>query len=174
MEAINFNNYYKNLGYNNCLNSPYKYNYSKINRNNKISEDLKEAIVVIKKMIENFKNDKEMYGLLVELTNNDEDIKLIKSIMEDEKRHNKILKELYFELTGNKITESRDNQFEDNMLNYRKNLQKSLEKELDELTKYRKVMAVMPDKNKSLALMEIITNKLKHASLYNFLIAKNM
>ena len=58
------------------------------------------------------------------------------------------------------------------MLNYKRNLEKGLKKELEETEKYRKIMSAMPDRRKTLSVMEILTDKLRHASWYNYLIAK--
>ena len=174
MEAIKFNNYYRNLGYINYPNSVCTYNYLKNNRDNKVSDELKEAIELIKKSIDDEKEDAEFYTLLLSLTNNKEDLDIINSIISDEKRHNQMLRNLYFDLTENKLLEDRAYEFRDNMLNYRKNLQKALMGELDAVKKYRKIMAAMPDKRKYAIIMEILTDELRHANLYNFLITKSM
>lgn len=173
MEAIKFNNYYKNLGYINYKNNLCTYNNYYNNRNNKSYLELKEAIELIKKSIDDEKKHKKFYDLLVSLTNNKEDIDIINSIIVDKKRHNEMLKKIYFELTENKLVEDRKDDFKDNMLNYRKNLEKALMDELDAIKKYRKIMAAMPDKKKYSVIMEILTDELRHANLYNFLITKN-
>ena len=174
MEAIKFNNYYKNIGCISYPNNVCTYNYSKNSRNNNVSNELKEAIELIKKSIEDEKEDAKFYTLLLSLTNNREDINIINSIIEDEKKHNQMLRKIYFELTENKLLEDRNEEFRDNMLNYRKNLQKALMGELDAVKKYRKIMAVMPDKRKYSMIMEILTDELRHANLYNFLITRSM
>lgn len=174
MEAINFNNYYKNLGYINYPSNVCTYNYSKNNRTNEMTKELKEAIELIKNSIEDEYNDLKFYSLLLSLTPNKEDVNIINSILADEKRNNQMLRNLYFELTGNKLNESRTDDFEDNMLNYRKNLQKALFKEGEAVKKYRKIMAAMPDVKKYSIVMEVLTDKLRHSDLYNFLITKSM
>ena len=60
------------------------------------------------------------------------------------------------------------------MLNYRRNLKKALMGELDAVKRYRKIMAAMPDENKYAVVMEILTDEIRHANLYNYLIAKSM
>lgn len=57
---------------------------------------------------------------------------------------------------------------------YLRNLQKALFGELSAVEKYRDIMAVMPDRRKYAMLMEILTDEIKHAIKYNFLITKNM
>lgn len=173
MEAINFYKYYNNQLFSPCKNNVCTYNISN-NRSSNMTEDLKEAIEIIKKLINCFDDNKKAYALLLSLTNNDDDIKIIEDIMAEEIKHNKILRNIYYELTGKKIADTRASMYKDNLLNYKKNLQKSLERELHELRWYKKVMAAMPDRTKSLAIMDIITNKLKHANLYNYLLLKNI
>lgn len=174
MEAINFNNYYRNLGVISYPNNVCTYNYSKNNRTSEISSDLKEVIELIKESVGHEKEDEEFYKLLLTLTTNIEDINIINSIIADERKHNQILRNLYFELTGKKLPESRNESNVDNMLNYRKNLQKALMGELNAVKRYRKIMAAMPDNQKYALIMEILTDELRHANLYNFLFAKTM
>ena len=57
---------------------------------------------------------------------------------------------------------------------YLKNLQKALFGELSAVERYRDIMAAMPDRKKYSMLMEILTDEIKHASKYYFLITKNM
>ena len=170
MEAINFSN----LGYIKYPNNVCTYNYYKYPRTNNNNDNLKEAIDLIKKSVENEKEDAKFYELLLSLTTDKEDIDIINSIISDEKKHRKMLMDLYYELTQNRLLESRNSSMIDNMLNYRKNLQKALMGELDVVKKYRKIMAAMPDKEKYSVIMEILTDELRHANLYNFLITKSM
>ena len=55
-------------------------------------------------------------------------------------------------------------------LNYRENLEKALFGELDAVVKYRKILGTMPSGNSYTLLMSIMTDELRHASKYNFLI----
>ena len=172
MEAIKFNKYYRNFGIISYPDNVCTYNYLNDSRTNEMTSDLKEALELIKKSIEGEKEDAEFYTLLLSLTTNEEDINIIKGIISDERKHNQILRNLYFELTSKKLPESRNDMSVDNMLNYRKNLQKALMGELDAVKRYRKIMASMPDNKKYAAVMEILTDELRHANIYNFLIAK--
>lgn len=174
MEAINFNNYYRNLEVISYPNNVCTYNYLKNNRISEMNSDLKEAIELIKESVGDEREDEEFYKLLLTLTTNKEDINIINIIIADERKHNQILRNLYFELTGKKLPENRNESSVDNMLNYRKNLQKALMGELDAVKRYRTIMAAMPDNEKYSSIMEILTDELRHANLYNFLFAKTM
>ena len=139
MEAIKFNNYYRNM----CSrNYPY-YGYT-YNRTSEMTVELKDALASIKDSVEGEIEDAAFYTMLLSLTSNKEDIEIINSIISDEKKHNLLLRNLYFELTNKKLPENRDEKNVDNMLNYRRNLKKAL------------------------------TDEIRHANLYNYLIAKSM
>ena len=91
MEAINFSN----LGYIKYPNNVCTYNYYKYPRTNNNNDNLKEAIDLIKKSVENEKEDAKFYELLLSLTTDKEDIDIINSIISDEKKHRKMLMDLY-------------------------------------------------------------------------------
>ena len=60
-----------------------------------------------------------------------------------------------------------------NNMNYKANLEKALFGELNAVTKYRKILGVMPSGNSYTLLMAIMTDELRHAIQYNFLIQEN-
>jgi len=55
-------------------------------------------------------------------------------------------------------------------MDYKSNLEKALFGELDAVSKYRKIMGVMPNGNSYTLLMSIMTDELCHANKYNYLI----
>ena len=55
-------------------------------------------------------------------------------------------------------------------MDYKSNLEKALFDELDAVAKYRKILGTMPSGNSYTLLMSIMTDELRHASKYNFLI----
>ena len=57
-------------------------------------------------------------------------------------------------------------------MDYKSNLEKALFDELDAVAKYRKILGTMPSGNSYTLLMSIMTDELRHASKYNFLITK--
>ena len=58
----------------------------------------------------------------------------------------------------------------DNKNDYREELEKALFGELDAVVKYRRIMATMPSGNNYTLLMSIMTDEMRHAFKYNFLI----
>ena len=55
-------------------------------------------------------------------------------------------------------------------MDYKSNLEKALFGELDAVSKYRKILGTMPSGSSYTLLMSIMTDELRHASKYNFLI----
>lgn len=178
----NFNDkkdfFYDIMGY---INYPYMNNiYFPYRNNPKISneissyENLNEALMLIKSSVESEKEDEVFYANLLTQTTNSRDREIIQSIIADEKRHNKMFRVIYEELTGITLPPDELNSLNTSKESYINNLEKALFGELSAVEKYRKILAAMPDKEKYNMLMEIMTDELKHASKYNFLITKNI
>ena len=56
-------------------------------------------------------------------------------------------------------------------MDYKSNLKLALFGELTAVAKYRKILGTMPSGNSYTLLMSIMTDELRHASKYNFLIS---
>lgn len=65
--------------------------------------NLEEAILEIKKSITGEKDDETFYAILLSQAPNEEDKRIIQSIINDERKHNKMFKTLYSELTQKPI-----------------------------------------------------------------------
>lgn len=132
---------------------------------------LNQAIELIKKSIGDEKSDELFYNNLINQAPSEKEKSIIKSIRDDERKHNQILRQLYYEFTGQKWVEDNSiNTFNHN-LDYNMGLEKALFGELDAVAKYRKIMGTMPYGNSYTLLMSIMTDELRHASKYNFLIS---
>ena len=131
---------------------------------------LNQAIALIRQSVGDEKEDEMFYDILIKQAPTEKEKDIIRSIRDDERKHNQILRELYYEFTGQMIPTS-TSIVEPNMdVNYKSNLEKALFGELDAVAKYRKIMAQMPSGNSYTLLMSIMTDELRHASKYNFLI----
>lgn len=167
------------------LNLNYKYPYAICNSNrtdgiNNIENNstyrlspLDEAINEIKKAIEAEQDDAVFYSVLLSQAPTKQDKMVIESIINDEKKHKKILKELYEELTKMNSPQSTMSRTNNSSTMYIENLEKAMFDELKAIEKYRKIMAAMPNKEKYAKIMEILTDEIRHAIKYNFLINKN-
>lgn len=144
-----------------------------INYENNRSITLEEAIAEIKKSITGEKDDEIFYSVLLSQASNEDEKNIIQSIISDEKKHNAMLKKLYEELTKSTSPQSHMSRTNNSSDKYLKNLEKALFGELSAVERYRKIMFAMPDKEKYNTLMEILTDEIKHASKYNYLITRN-
>lgn len=133
---------------------------------------LNQAIALIRQSVGNEKEDEMFYNTLIQQAPTEKEKDIIRSIRDDERKHNQILRKLYYEFTGQMLTaDTLSNEQNDNM-DYKSNLEKALFGELDAVAKYRKILGTMPSGNSYTLLMSIMTDELRHASKYNFLIQK--
>ena len=139
--------------------------------NNEEIITLNEAIGLIRQSVGNEKEDEMFYDILIKQAPTEKEKEIIRSIRNDERKHNQILRSLYYQFTGQMLpVNSLTNEPNSNTNDYKSNLEKALFGELDAVTKYRKIMGTMPSGNSYTLLMSIMTDELRHASKYNFLI----
>lgn len=148
-------------------------NYNEDYRNNENDEliTLDEAINLIEKSVADEQEDELFYNNLINIAKEEKDKTIIASIRDDEKKHNNILKELYYQFTGNNVSTNNTSTAIPN-LNYKDSLEKALFGELDAIKKYRKILSKMPNGDSYTLLMAIMTDEIRHACKYNFLIQK--
>ena len=89
------------------------------------------------------------------------------------KKHNEILRFIYSNITGEVFNDINNNE---NKINeettYAQDLENALFGELDAVKKYRKIMGAMPSSKMQTLVMSILTDELRHANKYNYLIHK--
>ena len=162
----NFYNMYNQ--YYNFNDFPYRNNVHPINIDEIIT--LNQAIELIKESVGDEREDELFYTNLINQALTEKEKDIINSIIDDERKHNKILRQLYYEFTGQELEEDKSIKQLNSNLTYKENLEKALFGELDAATKYRKILGTMPNGNSYTLLMSIMTDELKHAIKYNFLI----
>lgn len=162
---------YKNY---NMPNNYYGYNRQP-NQTNGYNEiiTLTEAINLIRQSIEDEKEDEMFYNKLLKQAKTNNEKEIITSIRNDEIKHNQILKEIYYNFTGQIVKPTNYIPNMNTSLSYKDNLEKALFGELKAVTKYRKILGTMPSGNNYILLMSIMTDELTHANKYNYLIANN-
>ena len=138
--------------------------------NNEEIITLNQAIELIKNSVGDEKDDEMFYDTLIKQAPTEKEKEIIKSIRDDERKHNQILRRLYYEFTGGLLPQDNSKNVANNTMNYKANLEKALFGELGAVEKYRRIMGAMPNKNSYTLLMSIMTDELRHANKYNFLI----
>lgn len=136
---------------------------------------LSKSIEHVKEYIMDEINDANFYNKLIALAPNEEQKKIIEDIRDDEKIHTQIFRKIFTELTGVVLPTS--NQMPQEMMkenfSYKEGLKKALFGELDAVKKYRETMAYMPSKDLADMIMYVMTDEIRHANKYNYLISIN-
>lgn len=132
---------------------------------------LPEAKKLIFESIAGEKEDELFYQQLLQQATTVEERKIIAGIRDDEKKHRRILRKIYAQMTGELVNEEIMMEETAYIQDYQKNLQKALFGELAAVEKYRKIMAHMAGDHYTL-LMAIMTDEIRHASMYNYLLCR--
>ena len=149
------------------------FNYQNTNQQNIYNSEIisfNQAIDLIRQSVAGEREDEIFYDNLIEQAPTEKEKEIIRSIMNDERKHNKILRDLYYNFTGNIIPQDMSIPKKENDLSYQENLEKALFGELDAVVRYRRILGTMPSGDSYTLLMAIMTDELRHASKYNFLI----
>ena len=131
-----------------------------------------EALNLIKDAVEGEAEDRMFYDFLINSASSRKDKEIIKGIRDDEIKHAKLFRQLYYEYTGKVIGPKQDVQFE-RPETYCAGLIKALMGEQNAVRKYRKILFAMKERSHINILTEIITDEIRHATLYNLLIHNN-
>jgi rubrerythrin len=135
-------------------------------------QNLPEALLLIQGAVSGEREDELFYEYLISVAPTEEDKDIIRSIRDDERKHFKMFRQIYYELTGQTIQPNQNIEFE-KPKSYCAGLQKALFGELGAVERYRRILFALQDRRHINMLTEIITDELKHANKYNFLYSKN-
>jgi hypothetical protein len=97
--------------------------------------------------------------------------KIISSIRDDERRHNRIFRMIYEDFTGEQIPTVGEETFE-KPKSYLDGIKKALFGELGAVERYKSIRRKLPGPYRQI-LFDIITDELTHASMYNYLFTLN-
>ena len=119
--------------------------------------------------------EKELfYEHLISVGPTEVDRDLIISIRDDEKEHRNMFRTMYKDFTGQEI---KDVKAEDEVKkpdSYLVGIQFGLFEALKEVEKYREIFKGLPEGYYRDAVSDMISDKLKHATMYNFQYTKNL
>lgn len=133
---------------------------------------LEQALALMYDAVQGEAEDEMFYSYLISIapTKNEKDI--ITSIRDDERKHNQMYREIYKHFTGKEIPTPKNVDF-DKPNSYKQGLTKALFGELSAVERYRDIRAGLPTEYYRDMVFEILTDELKHASKYNYLITLN-
>lgn len=156
----NYNNYYMSRE-----NLPWILDFT----NKSVQYNLNTAINMIRSSVNDEAEDAAMYEALISMAPNNEAKEIIQNIRDDEKIHNRLLREIFTELTGVMLPANTE------IANYPKltyidGIKKAFMGELKAVEKYREILTYMPNKELYNKILYIMTDEMKHAMKYNYLI----
>lgn len=97
---------------------------------------------------------------------------LISGIMDDDKKHEEIIRRIYNEITNETLPEPKHAK-EGKPVSYRRTLKAAFMLEQQSIAKYRGILFAMRTRRHINMMTEILTDKLRHLALYNYLLVKN-
>ena len=91
----------------------------------------------------------------------------IEGIVSDEKLHNEILKSMYRQLTGQDTTPVEENFIPP--ADFNEGIVQALKGEMEAVRRYIRIMAGLPDNSYRDQIFSILTDELRHGTLYNYI-----
>ena len=137
--------------------------------------NLNKLITIVKESVADEQKDEMEYNMMAKLAPNDEQRDIIYSIRDNEKIHNKIFRKIFTELTG-VVLQDNNNEIkmdENKNKNYIDLLKEALMGELKAVERYREMLAYSPNKNIYNMIMYVLTDEIRHAIKYQYLLYLN-
>ncbi len=130
---------------------------------------------LIQKLIKEISDTISFYNILLNQISDEEDISIIQEMINDEMKHEKILGDIFFNITNTNIRKNRSIFVENRSTthDYKESLKDVLFNILDTIKNYQILLNYMMDSKNYNLIMEILINKLRHADLINYLILKH-
>lgn len=135
-------------------------------------DNLDNALSLILQAISGESEDSVFYSYLIENSPTKEDKQIITGIRDNELNHYKIFRQIYYDITGIKIPAIELENFIQPS-SYCEGLKNALIGEQKSIQSYRQILYAMQTPVHINMMIEIITDEIRHGSLYNYLYAKN-
>lgn len=132
-----------------------------------------QSLALIAEAVQGEKEDQIFYDYLISLAPTQEQIEIITSIRNDEIKHNQWFKQMYQALTGNEAVSTPQAQFVP-PASYGEGIKKAFFGELKAMEKYRVIREGLPYREYRDIVFEILTDEMKHAQLYNYILTENI
>jgi rubrerythrin len=134
--------------------------------------NLEAALILMKQAADGEADVRAFYEYLMDAAPPGEDREIITGIRRDDIKHYSLLRQIYYDITGEKITPAQTAQMT-LPANYAGGLRVALMGEQQAAVTYRKVLFAMRSHRHINMMTEIITDELRHLGLYNYLFTKN-
>lgn len=135
-------------------------------------EDLNRALELVKEAVQDERSDELLYDYFISVAPTQEEKDIIISIRDDERNHRKWFREIYKEFTGKNI-ESANGEAFTRPKSYIEGISKAVFGELSAMEKYRIIREGLPSRYYRDLVFRILTDEMKHATKYNYILNKN-
>lgn len=147
--------------------------YNDFSNNEPSYKTLEEALELVKKAVQGEREDELFYNYLISVAPTKEEEKIISDIRDDEKKHNEMFREIYAFYTGVEIPRPTNISFKEPE-SYIAGIKKAFFGELEAMERYRIIRAGLPSRYHRDMVFEILTDELKHADKYNYILNLNL
>lgn len=135
-------------------------------------KSLQDALALVKQAVQGEREDELFYSYLISLAPTQEEKDIITDIRNDEKNHNKMFREIYTFFTGEELPVTDNLQFKEPS-SYIEGIKRAFFGELGAMERYRNIRAGLPVEYYRDMVFEILTDELKHADKYNYILNLN-
>lgn len=132
---------------------------------------LQAALKLVAESVQGEREDELFYDYLISVAPGAEEKEIIASIRDDERKHNRMFRQIYKDFTGQEVPVQDQGQEEafEKPASYADGIRRAMFGELKAVEKYRDIRRCLPMGMYQDMLFEIITDELKHAAKYNYL-----
>lgn len=134
---------------------------------------LNKSLELIKEAVQGENEDVIFYEYLIKKAPTKEEKEIIESIKNDELKHNKMFRQIYFNITGIEISPNKKDDDFKKPRSYIEGIKKALFGELDAVRKYRKIREGLPSRRYRDMLFEVITDEISHGVKYDYILYLN-
>jgi predicted heme/steroid binding protein/rubrerythrin len=147
----------------------YPYNYYRTDQIRKSYKTLKQALSLVKQAVQGEREDELFYDYLISVAPTQEERNIIASIRDDERKHYRFFREIYAFYANQSISAPAMVDFE-KPKSYIEGIRKAKFGELSAVERYRDIRAGIPDEYYRDMVFEILTDELKHAHKYDYIL----
>lgn len=131
-----------------------------------------EALQLITGALAGEREDRLFYEYLISVAPSEEDKEIIRGIRDNEIHHFELFRIIYCQMTGQVPPSPKETPFV-KPASYCEGIRKALLGEENAVIRYRKILFAMQNRIHINMLTEIITDELRHGTLYSYLYSKN-
>lgn len=130
-----------------------------------------DALELIRDAARGEAEDRAFYEYLIENAPNDEAREIIRGIRDDEINHFFLFGQVYYVLTGQTLPSQEEAELEEPD-SFCAGIERAIIGEQDAIRRYRRILYALTDRVLINVLTDIITDELRHGTLYNYLYLK--